>query len=108
MSLGLILQGCPWDVGEPAIAAAISAKNETDEPLTFRLFAHGESVELPTRLAPGHRGTVLSGDSLFEGSTLTVDGCTVGDLVALAPDGSEVARHAPPLCDGDHWVITDP
>jgi hypothetical protein len=108
LGMGLILQGCPWDMGEPGIAAAITAKNETDQVITFRLLAEGEWIDLPTpRLAPGQTDTVLSGGSLFEPSTLTVDGCTEGDLVAVAPDGSEVARHAPPLCDGDHWVITD-
>lgn len=107
LGMGLLLQGCPWDMGEPAIAA-ITAENETDEVITFRLFADGEWVDLPSpRLAPGQTDTVLSGASLFEPSTLTVDGCTEGDLVAVAPDGSQVARHAPPLCDGDHWVITD-
>jgi hypothetical protein len=100
--------GCPWDVGEPSLSAAITAKNETSEVLTFRLFAEGEWVDPPSpRLAPGQTEPVLSRASLFEPSTLTVDGCTEGDLVAVAPDGSEVARHSPPLCDGDHWVITD-
>jgi hypothetical protein len=108
LSMGMILQGCPWDVGEPSLSASITAKNETDETITFRLFAEGEWVDLPTPpLAPGQTAAVLSRASLFEPSTLTVDGCTEGDLVALAPDGSEVARHAPPLCDGDHWVVTD-
>lgn len=108
LSMGLMLQGCPWDVGEPGLDAAITAKNETDEVLTFRLFAEGEWVDLPSpRLASGQTEPVLSRASLFEPSTLTVDGCTEGDLVAVAPDGSEVARHAPPLCDGDHWVIRD-
>lgn len=108
LSMGLILGGCPWDVGEPSLSASITAKNETDETLTFRLFAEGEWVDLPTPLlTPGQTAAVLSRALLFEPSRLTVDGCTEGDLVAVAADGSEVARHAPPLCDGDQWVITD-
>jgi hypothetical protein len=75
--------------------------------VTFRLFASGEWVELPRVLRPGQSDTLLSGASLFEPSKLTVDGCTEGDLVAIAEDGTEVARHAPPPCDGDRWVVTE-
>ena len=88
--------------------AAIVATNHTETTLSFRLFANGKGVDLPLRrLQPGQTDTVLSGGSLWEPSTITEDGCTEGDLVAIAPDGSEVARHLPPLCDGDRWVVTD-
>jgi hypothetical protein len=90
------------------LGAAVVATNDTDTTITFRLFADGEWVDLPTpRLQPGQTETVLSRGSVFEPSTLTVNGCTGGDLVAVAEDGTEVARHAPPLCDGDRWVVTD-
>lgn len=85
----------------------IAATNDTSTTITFRLFADGEWVELPGSLPPGRTDTVLSGASLFESSTLTVDGCTEGDLVALADNGAEVARRPPPLCDGDTWVVTE-
>jgi hypothetical protein len=92
---------------ERGLGAAIVATNHTGTTITFRLFASGEWVELPRTLTPGQTDTVLSGASLFEPSTLTVDGCTEGNLVAIAQDGSEVARHPPPLCDGDRWVVTE-
>lgn len=92
---------------EHGLGAAISATNDTRTTITFRLFAEGEWVELPGTLTPGRTDTVLSGALLFEPSTLTVDGCTEGELVAITEDGSEVARHPPPLCDGDRWVVTE-
>lgn len=73
----------------------------------FKVFGDGEWLELPPTLAPGRSEAILYGSELIEPSRVTVNGCTEGDLVALAPDGREVARHSPPLCDGDAWVIRD-
>lgn len=92
---------------ERGLGAAIVATNDTQTTITFRLFADGEWVELPGSLPPGRTDAVLSRALLFEPSTLTVDGCTEGDLVAIAEDGAEVARRPPPLCDGDTWIVTE-
>jgi hypothetical protein len=36
------------------------------------------------------------------------DGCTSTDIIARDPAGTEVARHAPGLCEGDLWVVGSP
>jgi hypothetical protein len=35
-------------------------------------------------------------------------GCVTETLIAYDPSGREVARHSPPLCDRDRWVIGGP
>lgn len=36
-----------------------------------------------------------------------LDGCTRGELVARAPDGTEVARFKEELCYAETWIIED-
>lgn len=107
VSLSLGLGGCPWGGGEPRLGPAITGKNATDEVLTFRVLGETGWLDLPAMLRPGQDDIVMDGGFLAEPTVVAVDGCTDGDLVALAPDGREVARHAPPLCGGDHWIITE-
>ena len=102
----LLLSGC-WLWSEQPYGPAITASNQTDETLEFRVFGGGEWWDLPLTLPPGQSGSVLGGALLGEPTSVTVDGCTEGDLIALTPDGREVARHPPPLCKGDNWVVTD-
>jgi hypothetical protein len=75
--------------------------------LTFKVFGDGEWLDLPVSLPPGRSDAILFGSDLMEPSRLTVDGCTEGDVAAYGPDGREVARQPPPLCDGDNWVIVE-
>jgi hypothetical protein len=86
---------------------AISVKNETSQLLSFEMefedrWYGGFGTVLPGRTSPV---MVVKGD---ERRTTIRDGCTVGTLVALHPDGREVARYPPHLCLGDTWTVTRP
>lgn len=106
LAMAAALAGCTFIWEEPDLGTrAVTVTNETAETLEFKVFGAGEWRELPLSLPPGQSGAVLFGSDLVEPSLRTVDGCTEGDLVATTTDGREVARHPPPLCDGDRWVI---
>ena len=91
---------------DPSIDDAVWVENETASDLQFRLITtEGEPFDLSVRVDAGEGGWVLSGGQLGTGSGLTVNGCTVGDLIALDPEGREVARHPPPLCADGVWTI---
>ncbi|HJQ89906.1 MAG TPA: hypothetical protein VJ820_20865 [Propionibacteriaceae bacterium] len=102
----LLLSSCTFIWQEPE-RGSVTAVNETSETLEFKVFGDGEWLDLPTSLPPGRDGAILYGTDLVEPSRLTVDGCTEGDVVAYGPDDREVARHPPPLCDGDNWIIME-
>ena len=101
----LAVNGCDLLFSEPHLGAAITATNETHQEVTFVIEADGESLALPDVAMPGETTAVLAGGQVTEPSRFVEDRCTTGDLVAVAQDGSEVDRQAPPLCDGDEWVI---
>ena len=65
-------------------------------------------TRLPQEARPRQTEAVLSGSAIGPESLATKNGCTTGDLVALDPDGNEVARHSAPLCVDDLWVIESP
>jgi hypothetical protein len=94
-------------ISEPGLGDGVVVKNETELTLTFKLFDRGTAFDLPTEVGPREEAGVLPGNLLRSPTGPGEDGCTVGDLVALGPDGAEVARHPPPLCTGDVWVIED-
>jgi hypothetical protein len=107
VAIGFVLTSCTPIWAEPDLGTqAVSVSNETSYTLEFMVFGAGEWRELPVSLPPGQSGAVLFGSDLVEPSLRTVDGCTEGDLVATT-EGREVARHPPPLCDGDAWVISE-
>jgi hypothetical protein len=85
----------------------IAVDNRTEHPLHFRLFGDGEWHDLLTTAEPGRLTGILGGAEIREHSRLTTGGCTVGELIALHPDGTEVARHPPGLCVHDVWVVED-
>lgn len=88
------------------IVDSISVKNGTPYSLHFELVAEdGKRFQLVRTIPSQEDGVVLTGSQLNPGAGLTVNRCTVGDLIALAPDGHEVARHPPPLCAREVWVI---
>ena len=88
------------------ITDAVWVKNQTSNSLHFELImVNGRRFPLVRNIAPHNEDTVLSGSQLNPGAGLTMNRCTVGDLIALAPDGHEVARHPPPLCAREVWVI---
>jgi hypothetical protein len=85
--------------------AGVSVRNNTSLPLTFKIVLDGQVLPVEQGV-PAHDGrNVLTRDRLENGTLFTKDGCTMGDLVAFGPGGSEVARHPAPLCVGDNWVI---
>ena len=95
---------------------AVMGTNNTGIPLTFEM----ELVNPPNQylktvpygprvLRPGMTGGIVT---MTEGEwragyrvDFDKNGCSVGHLVARAPNGREIARHAPGLCIDDTWVI---
>lgn len=101
-----VIAGCTILVGcDPGITDGIEALNETDVTVHFEVEADGERYALPGEFDPGEGSLVISGSALGPDSLVTSDGCTTGDLIALDEDGEEIARHPPPLCDGDVFVV---
>jgi hypothetical protein len=94
---------------EPA-PQGIEVKNDTDIVLTFKTVVAGEWYENAprVRLEPGRTVRIFSSRGSQYNLTLS-DGCSIGDVVAFGPDGTEVARHPPGLCFDDPqpaWIIT--
>ena len=104
MAIAAAAVGCE----DPTLGRGITVRNETDVLLTFRGLLNGEVVPLPAPVAPGDTGIVVNAAALGEHSPVGNDGCTTVPIVALTPDGAEVARAEPPLCVGDEWVIDTP
>jgi hypothetical protein len=102
--LMLGLTGCrlPGDEGDRF--SGIGVLNSTAIELRFKIMAHGEWVDLGT-IDPHQSDLVILPDN----ASLLTNGCTTSDLVADAPDGTEYARHSPPLCSSESviWVIED-
>jgi hypothetical protein len=102
----LLVGGCrPFPVSDPGITSGVQVVNETGETISFEVAADGERFSLPGRFEPGEGGLVISGSALGPDSLVTENGCTTGDLIALDRSGAEIARHPPPMCDGDVWVV---
>jgi hypothetical protein len=106
--VGLAVSGCLTLPENPGFGDGIGVRNETEVTLHFRVWAGNESYALAPEARPRQTEAVLSGSEIGPNSLVTKDGCTTGDLVAFDPDGNEVARHAPPLCVDDLWVIDSP
>jgi hypothetical protein len=93
---------------DPGLGAAIMVENRTDVTLHFGLvMTNGREFPLTDEVPAGDKFVLLAGSQLSEDAGMLVDACTVGDLSAYGPDGSEVARHPPPLCamTVPTWVI---
>jgi hypothetical protein len=85
---------------------AITVRNNTTVLLHFYVVGtDGAKFPLVSTVASGASGAVIYGGNFNNGSLITRNGCTVGDLVALDPTGREVARKAPPLCANDTWTV---
>lgn len=100
----LVLTACPPDLGS---SGGIGVDNRTDQALHFRILGDGEWHDLPATVGPRQSGGLLGRPALIGPSRIARDGCTIGELIALDPDGSEVARHPPGLCIDDVWVVED-
>ncbi|MBD3779559.1 MAG: hypothetical protein IE923_09880 [Micrococcales bacterium] len=87
----LVLAGC--GLGNPP-QADMAITNDTDEPLAIN-----EQTSPPRyTIDPGEtHGFSLGG---YEGD------CTPWTLHATTTDGVEASTVGEPLCDGDHWTIT--
>ena len=90
------------------ITRGVGGRNETATKLHFVISVGGKEYRLAPTLEPGASTLVLYGAAFAPSSFIADERCTKGDLVALAEDGREVARHPPPLCIGDVWTITTP
>ncbi|MGH2394553.1 MAG: hypothetical protein ACRDGH_13885 [Candidatus Limnocylindria bacterium] len=90
---------------DPNLGRAVGAENHTDSVLTFGAIVDGEILPISGRAEPGEAVTILGGLRFSEYSVITDGDCTKVDLVALDPNGREVARHPPPLCLDEVWVI---
>ena len=102
--IGLAVSACvQFTISDPGLGTGIGVRNETDLTLSFRLLVGNTWYDLAPEAGPRQTALLLdSGDAFLEGH------CTTGDLIATAPDGAEVAHHAPPLCVDDLWVIDSP
>ena len=104
LTLALVLLGCE----DPTLGRGITVRNETDVPITFRWIVDGEVVTLAGELSPGDTDILVGAANLGENGRFGQDGCTTAPVVALRPDGEEIARAKPPLCVGDEWVVQSP
>ncbi|GIG26341.1 hypothetical protein Cde04nite_25850 [Cellulomonas denverensis] len=87
----LTLTGC-W-VGHPE-QASMAITNNTDEPLAIR------ADDTPPRY------TIRPGESLGFGLPGAPGDCTQWTLHATTVDGVEASSFGEPLCDDDHWTIS--
>jgi len=101
----IVLSGCRLPGSDPGLGQGVAVTNKTELTLHFAVFARGTSHDLSPVVEPRQTEGVVTANELGGNSLIGENGCTIGDLVALAPDGDEVARHPPPLCTGDVWVI---
>jgi hypothetical protein len=101
----IVLSGCRLPGSDPGLGQGVTVTNKTELTLHFEVFARGTSYDLSPVVEPRQTEGVVTANELRGDSLIGENGCTIGDLVALAPDGDEVARHPPPLCTGDVWVI---
>lgn len=107
VAVACMLAGCP-DLSEP-LSDGIQALNETEKTIRFEVIGDGgERFNLGTEFVPREGGLVISGSAIGPSSLVTEDGCTTGDLIALDVTGAEIARHPPPLCDGDLFIVRAP
>ena len=83
----------------------VGVRNMTAETLHFALVTATKQWTLTPVATPGGSTLVLSAGELGPNSLMGKNGCMSGTLIAYTADGHEVARHAPPLCVGDTWVI---
>jgi hypothetical protein len=72
--------------------------NESGVSVSLSIIKNGQTIPLSVTVLDGH----LSNIPQYR------DACTDGILVAIDPDGIEVARHAAPLCHGETWTIGPP
>jgi hypothetical protein len=101
-----LLSGCQLPGMEnPGFGDGIEVRNETEFTLHFRVWSGDKSYALAPEARPRQTEAVLSGSAIGPNSLVTKNGCTTGDLVAFDADGNEIARHSPPLCVDDLWVI---
>jgi hypothetical protein len=106
-SLGLLLFGL-GGCTDQYITRGVGGRNETATKLHFVVRVGGKEYQLAPKLEPGASTLLVSGSAFGPSSFIADERCTKGDLVALAEDGREFARHPPPLCIGDVWTITTP
>jgi hypothetical protein len=106
----LAVSACgPFPITETVDMRGVLVINETPQTLSFKMWVPGDRwYDLPSVARPRDRTGALYGPQLGPNSAFARDGCTIGDLVAFAPDGHEVARHGPHLCRDDVWTIADP
>jgi len=102
--LALVLLGCE----DPTLGRGITVRNGTDVSLTLQWLLDGEVVTVSTSIPPGGTGMLIGAANLGAHGRFGEDGCTTVPVVALGPDGEQVARADPPLCVGDEWVVQKP
>jgi hypothetical protein len=109
IALALALSGCGRFPGDDSgLASGVSVRNATQLTLHFKVFTSTRPYTWTTVARPGDQSLVIPSSSLGRTSEIAENGCTVVDLVAFDENENEVARHPPPLCVDDVWVIEDP
>jgi hypothetical protein len=117
--LALIGVGCFAAVGVtmaiPQQPEWINVRNATSVTLRFYTLDGGTLRpvwgKLDVPYPPGDASQLLDPTNpamTGPGGILDAAGCTARELVARDPNGQEVARHGPGLCEGETWVISAP
>jgi len=108
VALAVLLAGCGrlpgQDVGR---TSGVGVDNRTGEPLALKVLSHG-SWHSAGGVYPHATELAIGADTMGPTGFFGTNGCTDGDIVAYTLAGVEFARHAPPLCVGDRWVIEEP
>ena len=94
--IALSMVGACHDEG---LTAVVMLMNNSDDALHFEIVTEeGIPFDLVKTARPGEKIRLLSGSQVSDGSGLMRDGCTVGELRAIAADGRVVERFPPPIC----------
>jgi hypothetical protein len=105
--LALVLWLTQTDFMAEDFPGSVSVENLTGRELILEARVEGERwIRMPGSVPANryNRGSISAAGWDREDNLVGRDGCTYVPLRAMA-QGREVARHPPPLCEGETWVI---
>lgn len=101
-ALGFVVVIVAAGACEEQLSIYAFVRNQTGQPIDVSHVADGEEqlvASLDEPLGGSHD------QDLFHRGELFPTGCTTGDLVARARDGTEIARLTEALCVNEGWLI---